>query len=244
MIRGGFVMFRLARCRDLIELKARYREHWILDGSGQWGLKQMGTLFCIDAIERLQPTSMLEVGAGFSTYFDEWFGDSVDYWAIDKAGFYDPARITEAEAKRRHTTFVDGLLGEDNEELPDDFFDLVFSISVLEHVTKSEIEGICREMFRVTSPGGTIVHSIDSHPDSILVGFYFDELREAGFELEDNRELAWSMGGSRHEHVLLEPLDIIYTAYGGYKEDMWENLKDPYFHFGTVLVEATKPAAV
>jgi len=52
------------------------------------------------------------------------------------------------------------------------------------------------------------------------------------------------MGGSRHEHVLLEPLDIIYTAYGGYKEDMWENLKDPYFHFGTVLVEATKPAAV
>jgi len=236
-------MFRLARCRDLIELKARHREHWILGGSGEWGLKQMGTLLCVDAIERLEPGRMLEVGVGFSTYFDEWFGGRTDYWAIDKAGFYDPDRIAGAEAARRHTTFVDGLLGEGSAELPDDWFDLVFSISVLEHVTKGEVEGICREMFRVTAPGGTVVHSIDSHPDSILVGFYFDELRAAGFELDGERDLGWSIGGERHEQVLLEPLDIIYTAYGGYKPDMWENLKDPYFHFGTVLVEATKPEA-
>jgi ubiquinone/menaquinone biosynthesis C-methylase UbiE len=48
-------------------------------------------------------------------------------------------------------------LGEFNSQLPDSSFDLVFSISVLEHVSKEFRSDVYRDMFRILRPGGVIV---------------------------------------------------------------------------------------
>jgi hypothetical protein len=71
------------------------------------------------------------------------------------------------------------LLGVDSEIIPNDLLDISFSVSVLEHIgqeasgyecqpTNTPPEGqegprdaLCRELFRVTKPGGITFHTID-----------------------------------------------------------------------------------
>ena len=59
------LLYRYATCDDLITLKTKYPQYCFKE-SHAWGLKQMGTLFCIEKIEQLAPAKMLEVGVHLS----------------------------------------------------------------------------------------------------------------------------------------------------------------------------------
>lgn len=146
-------MFRLATCNDLIMLKVKYRNHWH-DGANGWGLKQMGLLYCIDLIEHFAPRKVCEAGAGLSIAFDQYLQNKAEYWMIDRAGHYDQSIYAEQCSKRTHTTYVDALLGEQSEMVPQDYFDMTFSISVLEHVPRDKTEQACQDLYRITKPGG------------------------------------------------------------------------------------------
>lgn len=79
-------MFRIARSKDLIQLKTKYKQYHFSPDElhpNNWGLKQMGHLFCSDQILCLKPERVLEVGAGLNLFFDRHFGSEFEYWMID-----------------------------------------------------------------------------------------------------------------------------------------------------------------
>src|SRR3546814_1705979 len=46
-------------------------------------------------------------------------------------------------------------------ELEDDYFDLAFSISVIEHIPYKALDDFWRDHARVLAPGGLAIHTID-----------------------------------------------------------------------------------
>lgn len=48
----------------------------------------MGYLFCVDLLSQLDAGKALEVGGGFSNFFDKLIGSTWESWMADKPGFY------------------------------------------------------------------------------------------------------------------------------------------------------------
>jgi hypothetical protein len=89
------------------------------------------------------------------------------------------------------------LLGVDSAIVPGGLFDLTFSISVIEHIGQREANydcrptanppkgqedarrAFCEELFRVTSPGGVTIHSVDHAARNLS---YVANFLAAGFE--------------------------------------------------------------
>lgn len=242
------VMFRFATCNDLIRLMAKYPEYcflgWDSSHSRQWGLKQMGTLFCAEKIHEMNPGKILEVGAGFNTFFDTHFAGNCEYWMLDDTvGFCDEEKFNVAVKERRNTHFVRSLLGKFSAELPENYFDLVFSISALEHVPLDKRDAVYSDMFRIVRPGGVIVHSIDMFRDKYWSEEEYGLIKKAGFLVPSSPDLNIRVWHGEGAATLFEPVEIVFKAYyGGDRKDMWSNLRDVDSHVPTILVVAKKSA--
>lgn len=235
---SNFGMFELASLNDLIALKQRHIDK-LYPEEHQWGLKQFGTLFCY---ERLQGISgrFLEVGVGQNRFFDANLPASIDYWGIDKSGFYDEKAFRHSASLRTRMTYVDGLLGDNSPDLPASSFDAVFSISVLEHTPVANINAACRDMHRVLKPGGIAIHTLDltsGHYETIGKA-YLRELQEAGFAFERDPRVDYRL--MAEEGLLTEPAAIVFKYYSGRREHPWENPPAINQHTATVKIVARK----
>jgi SAM-dependent methyltransferase len=249
---GSSPLFRYATCDDLIGLMAKYpqycREDRDSDKSHAWGLKAMGTLFCVDRIIRFKPFRVLEVGAGWNCNFDELFGNKLEYWMIDEGSDigWDKGSREKFEAstrQRKHTHYIRGLMGNFIPELPDESFDLVFSISVIEHVPPGQKNNFYKDMFRILKPGGIIAHSIDI-ADEFLGRAEFESILKAGFHMPKRPDLRIRVRANEGNPTLFEDLWTVFHGYLGlHRPDKWENLKKVQCHYPTILVFAQKPMA-
>ena len=104
---------------------------------------------------------LLEVGGGYSRVLGRLAAE-YDCWNVDRFEGLGAGPTDEPKADYR---IVRDYMGTFNRELPDDHFDLVFSISVLEHVSSdsaAEQEAVLRDIQRVTRPGGFNLHLVDA----------------------------------------------------------------------------------
>ena len=62
-------------------------------------------------------------------------------------------------------TIIDALLGQPSsrDKIPDAAFDVVTSISVVEHILVDELEAFFADSLRICKPGGMIAHYVDLH---------------------------------------------------------------------------------
>lgn len=249
-LNGTKLMFRYATCNDMVWLMAQYpqycREERDSPKSITWGLKSAGTLFCVDRIIRFNPQKILEIGAGWNRHFDEHFSKSHEYWMIDDATEigWDKGSLEKFEAgvrERRNTHFVRGFLGAFSKELEESSFDLVFSISVIEHVPPEAKRDFYRDMFRILKPGGFIAHSIDIF-DETLGRAEFEILTQTGFILPPVPDLRVRVRPSEGNPTLFEDMWTVFHGYLGInRSDKWENLKEIPGHNATIFVFAQKP---
>lgn len=101
----------------------------------------------------------------------EYLKEDVEAWNLDKFEGWGngPTDIPQNTSY----TIIPNYIGAFDEKLPDNYFDVVFSISVLEHVNLEDdaLDEVVRDMERVLKPGGLSAHCIDcrfppgSHPD-------------------------------------------------------------------------------
>lgn len=215
-----------------------------------WCLKDYGALFAYDTITTRKARRVLEVGCGYDTFFAELMAKlQIEYWYIDRSNDYlgihgDLARFKEAAAKRASmgATFVDGLLGDPSAStLPADFFDVVFSISVVEHMDDAQMPAITKQVFQCLSPGGCSAHSIDIYPRSTKARQWHIASKMNGFEVPLPYYDAWSFEGPYT--TFIEQPKIRYLFYNRlrYKDPLAE--KAPYgSQFATLLSLAVRPS--
>ncbi|HEY3490042.1 MAG TPA: glycosyltransferase [Candidatus Deferrimicrobiaceae bacterium] len=114
--------------------------------------------------EHVPPGSrILDIGGGNSRILRH-FKDAYECWNLDKLeGVGNGPRTVEASGYR----LVSDYIGNFNAELPEEYFDFVFSISTLEHVpsgleaNRELYKNICIDIDRVLKPGGFSLHCFD-----------------------------------------------------------------------------------
>jgi SAM-dependent methyltransferase len=247
---GDEPLFRYATCNDLINLMARYPQYCRVERdsekSAAWGLKAAGTLFCADRIARFKPQRVLEVGAGWTTHFDQHFGSQLDYWMLDDASDIGGDKVSRDKFERslqgrQHTHFVRGLLGSFLPALADASFDLVFSISVIEHVPAGAKRNFYADMFRILKPGGMIAHSIDI-ADPGLGQAELEVIQQAGFRMPAQADLRIRTRPDEGDPTLFEDLWTVFHGYmGRNRPDKWTDLQLVPFHQPTIFAFGYKP---
>jgi SAM-dependent methyltransferase len=115
--------------------------------SYSWRFGQDRRLEMLRAFVPLEGARILDIGCGIGTYVKRFRAFSDDVYGVD----VEPERVAEASLTLPNISVATGeaLL------FPDDFFDLVFSNEVIEHV--DDDRKTIQEAVRVTKPGGAIV---------------------------------------------------------------------------------------
>lgn len=148
-------------------------------------LKPLGSAHIISLIEENKPKKILEIGHGGFSFIFKLFYDELEMWGVDD--FLEDSKV-EAEAlsdiRRKYSkvNFVSGFMGDNIQNLPDNYFDLVYSISVIEHVPDEKLKSFFEESVRVTKPGGIVSHSYD---------VYFRQNTKKVFDAYINSGLEW-----------------------------------------------------
>lgn len=132
-------------------------------------LKVYQDLFLFSYIKQniIKGSKLLEIGGGSSRILN-YFKNEYECWNIDKLeGIgHGPKEIDSTGCR-----LVLDYMGNFNDELPDNYFDLIFSISTLEHVPLGETEiykNILKDINRVLKPGGYSLHCVDHTTDRLL----------------------------------------------------------------------------
>ena len=91
---------------------------------------------------------------------------SVECWNADKfegvAGGPTKDNICYQRQLDHGIKIVDVYVGSDSsQQLPSEYFDLVYSISVIEHLDRNAIVDCFKECKRILKPGGRMYHAID-----------------------------------------------------------------------------------
>jgi len=105
-------------------------------------------------------SKILDVGGGKSRILEHLHND-YECWNVDKL---DGVGNGPSEIGRQSYKLVQDYMGNFNKELPDNYFDFVFSISALEHVPQDSttlFQNIIDDMNRVLKPGHYNLHLFD-----------------------------------------------------------------------------------
>ncbi|MFQ5964307.1 MAG: methyltransferase domain-containing protein [Candidatus Scalinduaceae bacterium] len=103
-------------------------------------------------------SKLLDIGGGWSRIINK-FSKDYECWNIDKLKGKGNGPV---KLKITGYRLVKDYIGNFNKELPNEYFDFVFSISVLEHINdKATFLNICQDIDRVLKPKGYSLHCFD-----------------------------------------------------------------------------------
>ena len=151
-------------------------------------------------------------------------------------------RLRQGHERRPHATHVDALLGDFHQDLPPARFDLVFSISALEHSDPADAPRVCEDLFRITAPGGLTVHTIDTPVNKPELRFdpWLEAFRASGFVPLEPAMMSNGLHGLRQAALLLEPLET-RLRYFRDKDEFWTDPPVMRDQIGTIMVAVRKP---
>jgi hypothetical protein len=131
---------------------------------GKGTLKDIQDAFAHFHLKDIKGSRICEVGGGDSRILSK-LSSTNECWNVDKFDGQSggPAKLVPQPGVRVAKTY----LGEFSPELPDEYFDVVFSISVVEHIPFESYEKVIQDCVRVLKPGGVMMHAIDVYiPDA------------------------------------------------------------------------------
>ena len=123
-------------------------------------IKNVQDAFILSRLASQQGLRVLEIGGGDSRVL-RTLADRHECWMLDKLeGVGEGPREVHLPPSVR---FVKANAGEFSADLPEGYFDCVFSISVIEHVTLDLREAFFADCARVMKPGAVMLHAVDHY---------------------------------------------------------------------------------
>ena len=153
-----FDFIRKAEYFDWIDAFASSRATYA--SASMHNLKDIQDHFIFSRLAGSQGLRILEMG-GADCRILRTFTATNECWNADRFEGQGggPAHVIETEGVRNVLTFM----GEFSEELPVGYFDVVFSISVIEHIQTEQLADTFRDIARCLKPGGRTYHAIDAY---------------------------------------------------------------------------------
>ncbi len=244
-------MYVLGRCDDFIDLKKRYQNQYENYGEGRT-LKEFGTLFVYDHILKEKPQHILEFGPGYNLFFSDKLARKVgvSYTCMDisndELGIgMDESRFQKTVMHREANghTQENCLLGVGSGHLPDQSYDCIFSISVVEHIDNEGMKLVAKEAARLLKPGGKLINAVDIYHKSVKDRHWHVACKAADLTIPPPYSHGdWHFSGQHT--TFLEKQRVRYVIYNGLRmKDVMKTQPRYASQFATVLHVAHKPLA-
>jgi hypothetical protein len=136
----------------------------------QWGIKAHNRAWIINGGNFKKGMKIIEVGGAYSTLplylakkykLEAWVGDDfgkynseTDLWSR----WGNPKKLPKINKPVKYVFRPFGIF---SKEYPKNYFDVVFSVSTLEHIPKKYHINVFNDMNRCVKPGGIQLHTID-----------------------------------------------------------------------------------
>lgn len=144
--------------------------------SGKGVLKDIQDSFALFHLMGSKGLRICEIGGGNSRVLPRLQADN-ECWNVDK--FEGQGGGPSTILSRPKIKLARVFIGDFAPELPDGHFDVVFSVSVVEHIPSERYGDAVRDCVRILKPGGRMLHAIDVYlPDAGEKSSAFDFLRE------------------------------------------------------------------
>lgn len=135
---------------DFLDLKLISRNHH--------SIKNVQDGYILNNTYLLQNKKILEIGGGDSRIIKK-LSEKNECWMIDKFEGADNGLL--GVPKIDGVKVVQDFMGNFTANLLDEYFDCIFSISVIEHISLDFLESFFNDCARVLKPGGKMIHAID-----------------------------------------------------------------------------------
>jgi SAM-dependent methyltransferase len=183
-------------------------------------------VFTIICDHLAQGKRILEVGGGNSRIL-KYFSDTHECWNCDKfEGLGNGPSVPGTSSKIR---LVRDYIGTFNDELPDNHFDMVFSISALEHVPEQDsnyLQDILDDIDRVLKPGGMSLHLFD-------IVYKDGRVREFNKLIYHLFTSIDTVNPFVHPNVVAENYDIYFMSQKVYESRWMPVTKKSFSEFGS-----------
>lgn len=140
--------------------KAEYFQWWERELANRSFHELKGTqdAWVLSRLSHLSGARIAEIGGGHSRVLPK-LSHSNECWNIEK--FEGVGGGPKSVQKQANVTLIDTYLGDFDSRLPNSAFDVVFSVSVVEHVPEDRLRAFFLDGARLLKPGGMFLHAID-----------------------------------------------------------------------------------
>jgi hypothetical protein len=123
-------------------------------------IKAAQDAFILSCLAGSKGLRIAEIGGGVSRVLAKLKADN-ECWNIDRleGKHGGPSRATMVT--HEGVMYVDAYLGDFSDDLPSNYFDIVFSVSVIEHVPDDKYHVFFKDMSRIMRDGAETYHAID-----------------------------------------------------------------------------------
>jgi|SanBayMetagenome_1026888.scaffolds.fasta_scaffold01338_4 hypothetical protein len=150
-------------------------EYWKIEDSGilaslsnkmQWHLKSIQDAVAFEYLYQLSDQTIAEVGGGNSRILPVLSKNNICYNIDEFKGVgAGPQQEIVLDGVKNVSTF----LGTFSPLLPNNYFDYVFSVSVVEHVSIEKLSNFFKDVHRILKPNGKMIHLIDVYLEDSLI---------------------------------------------------------------------------
>jgi SAM-dependent methyltransferase len=123
-------------------------------------LKNIQDAFILAHLHKHQNCKIAEIGGGQSRVLEK-LSKKNECWNIDKLEGLGAG--PKAYKPSSNVRLVRAYVGDFDCKIPDSYFDVVFSISVIEHILEDKLKAFFIDMSRILKPGGYCIHAIDTY---------------------------------------------------------------------------------
>ena len=118
----------------------------------------------------MQPERVVEIGGGGTRTLQPLLKRGVECWNADRFEGVADGLLMDSPGFRRQVEIgikiAPVFVGEFSDKLPENAFDVAYSISVMEHMNEQQTLDCFRDTLRILKPGGRVYHAVDLFLDT------------------------------------------------------------------------------